>query len=112
MADKQLSCKQCGRVFWGHHNAMFCADCREERARMASHRTWEKIKASRERKMMQTYGRHISDFDIEQIDMKFAKEMGKTVGSFQIWKFSHEEEYKKMLQDAGYQFVRGQIYKV
>jgi hypothetical protein len=95
----------------GYHNAQFCSECKVERAREASSKTWQKMKIARERKKSQLYGRRVSEFDISEIDMKLADRMGKSQGSFQLWKLRYPEKYEEMLLEYGYRVVDGVIYQ-
>lgn len=109
--NKMIQCRDCGRYFWGYHNSQYCPDCKVTRAREASSRTWQQTKRTRERKREQLYGRRVSEFDISEIDMKLADKLGKSQGSFQLWKLSHAEQYEEMLIECGYRLVNGIVYK-
>lgn len=109
--NKLIQCHCCGRTFMGYHNAQFCSECKVERAREASSKTWQKMKIARERKKSQLYGRRVSEFDISEIDMKLADRMGKSQGSFQLWKLRYPEKYEEMLLECGYRVVDGVIYQ-
>lgn len=109
---KEIVCRCCGRHFIGHHNTQFCATCREERARQASQRTWQKVKLEREKRKRQLLGHPVSEFEIANIDIRLAKEAGKTIGSFQLWKIQFPEEYQQLLYKSGYREVGGSIYKI
>ncbi|MFR3791420.1 MAG: hypothetical protein ACLTWO_05745 [Blautia massiliensis (ex Durand et al. 2017)] len=109
---KEIVCRCCGRHFIGHHNTQFCVDCREERARQASARTWQRVKLEREKRKRELLGHPVSEFEIANIDIRLAKSAGKTIGSFQLWKLQYPEEYQRLLFKNGYQEVAGAVYKI
>ncbi len=69
------------------------------------------MKIARERKKSQLYGRRVSEFDSSEIDMKLADKMGKSQGSFQLWKLRYPDKYEEMLLEAGYRVVDGVVYQ-
>lgn len=109
--EKEVVCKMCGKHFIGFHNAMYCESCREERARQASTRTWQKARIQKESETRKARGQKINNFEISMIDTILAKEKEMSIGSFELWKLCNGKEYLALVKERGYQSINGELYK-
>lgn len=96
-------CRQCGNVFEAHfHNAMYCPSCRELRRKESSRVAWKRKKVKMELERVRGGVEQQKRFNLE---IKHMAELGMSYGMYSYWKETHQDEYRKWMEEHGVNFV-------